>query len=95
MLNCCIGHRLRCQNDTSSTITTTIGENPVEPDEDGDEFYECSSNITSSKSNITDLQPEGRLRQCGDLKLLNSDEILYIPVTQVIPNLLISLIYII
>ncbi|CAF4599802.1 unnamed protein product, partial [Rotaria magnacalcarata] len=28
---------------------------------------------------------EGRLKPCGDLKLLNSNEILYVPVTQECP----------
>jgi hypothetical protein len=67
-------------------MATSVTENPVEPDEDGDEFYECSSNISSLKTNLTDIQPEGRLKPCGDLKLLNSDEILYVPVTQVTSN---------
>jgi hypothetical protein len=77
MLNCCIEHRLRHENDTINT------DNPTEEDEDGDQFYECSLNISSSKSNLTDAQPEGRLKPCSDLKLLHTDEILYIPITQV------------
>jgi hypothetical protein len=77
MLNCCIEHRLRHENDTINV------ENLNEQDEDDDQFYECSSNITSLKSNLTELQPEGRLKPCGDLKLLTSDEILYVPITQV------------
>ncbi|CAM4952153.1 unnamed protein product [Rotaria socialis] len=81
MLNCCIEHRVRHENDS----TTTTVDNPIEPDEDGDQFFECSSNISSSKSNLTELQPEGRLKPCGDLKLLNSNEILYVPVTQECP----------
>jgi hypothetical protein len=79
MLNCCIEHRLRHQNDTIN-----VESQQVEQDEDGDEFYECSSNISPSKSNLTELQPEGRLKPCGDLKLLHTNEILYIPITQVI-----------
>ncbi|CAF3964602.1 unnamed protein product, partial [Rotaria magnacalcarata] len=82
MLNCCIEHRVRHENDSA---TTTTVDNPIEPDEDGDQFFECSSNISPSKSNLTELQPEGRLKPCGDLKLLNSNEILYVPVTQECP----------
>ena len=78
MLNCCIEHRLHHQNDPTINI-----ENPIEQDEDDDQFYECSSTISSSKSNLTELQPEGRLKPCGDLKLLYTNEILYIPITQV------------
>jgi len=77
MLNCCIEHRLRHENDTTNP------DNFVEQDEDGDQFYECSSNISPSKSNLTELQPEGRLKPYGDLQLLHSNEILYIPITQV------------
>ena len=76
MLNCCIEHRRRHENEATSSL-----ENSLEQDEDGDEFYECSSTLPAVKS---DGQPEGRLKPCGDLKLLNSDEILYIPVTQVL-----------
>jgi hypothetical protein len=88
MLNCCIEHRLRHQNDTIN-----VDNQQVEQDEDGDEFYECSSNISPSKSNLTELQPEGRLKPCADLKLLHTNEILYIPITQVIHKLPSSIIY--
>lgn len=77
MLNCCIQHRLQHEKDTSNA------DNPVEQDEDGDQFFECLSNISPSKSNLSELQPEGRLKPCGDLKLLHANEILYIPETQV------------
>ncbi|XP_054744241.1 rab3 GTPase-activating protein catalytic subunit [Anastrepha obliqua] len=40
-------------------------------DEDDDEFYEC-----------TEYAPEGRGRCLGDLKLLDCDEPLYVPITQ-------------
>ena len=82
MLNCCIEHRLRHQNET-----TGVDNQSDEQDEDGDEFFECSSVLSSSKVNTSDLQPEGRWKPCGDLKLLNSDEILYVPITQVIRSL--------
>jgi hypothetical protein len=87
MLNCCIEHRLRHENDTINV------ENPIEQDEEGDQFYECSSNIPSLKSNLTELQPEGRLKPCGDLKLLHTNEILYIPITQVIHKYRICIFY--
>jgi hypothetical protein len=40
------------QKNLAKTITTAIVENQVEPDEDGNQFYDCSSNIPSSKSFI-------------------------------------------
>ncbi|CAF3682762.1 unnamed protein product [Rotaria sordida] len=82
MLNCCIEHRLRHENDTIN-----IDNNPMEQDnnDDDDQFYECSSNISPSKSNQTELQPDGRLKPYGDLKLLHTNEILYVPITQECP----------
>ncbi|CAF1416356.1 unnamed protein product [Adineta steineri] len=88
MLNCCIEHRLRHENDTT---TVEEQQQPPQPqpqpelDEDGDEFYECSSTVPLSKSNLSELQPDGRLKPCGDLKLLYSNDILYIPITQECP----------
>ena len=50
------------------------------------------SMIASPKGSMSDFdvsfmdslthQPEGRLRQCGDVRLLNGEDVLYIPVTQ-------------
>jgi hypothetical protein len=60
-------------------------------DGDDDEFYECETEA-DPKSTTGEgdefrhapwNQPVGRLRQCDNLVLLNSDEPLYIPVTQV------------
>ena len=63
MLNCCIEHRMRHQNEISNA------ENPVETDEDGDEYYECSVNLSSSsKSSLTENQAEGRSKPFADLK---------------------------
>ncbi len=87
MLNCCIEHRLRHENDTPNIETL------AELDEDGDQFYECSSYISLSKPNLNEIQAEGRLKPCGDLKLLHTDEILYIPITQVINKFRFSMIY--
>ncbi|XP_077997168.1 rab3 GTPase-activating protein catalytic subunit-like [Glandiceps talaboti] len=41
------------------------------PEENADEFTDSVV-----------FQPDGRLRQCGDLKLLNNEDLLYIPITQ-------------
>lgn len=77
MLNCCIQHRLQHEKETSNL------DDVVEQEDDGEQFFECLSNISPSKSNLAELQPEGRLKPFGDLKLLNANEILYIPETQV------------
>ena len=79
MLNCCIEHRLKYQNEITGQT-----ESVAEQDDEEEQFYECSANLSSSsKSSFTENAPEGRLKPCGDLKLLNADETLYIPVTQV------------
>lgn len=80
MLNCCIEHRVRHENDSAMSVDAP---NESVNDEDEDLFFECSSTVSPSKSNLTDVQPEGRLKPCGDLKLLHSNEILYVPITQV------------
>ncbi|XP_071844702.1 rab3 GTPase-activating protein catalytic subunit-like isoform X2 [Apostichopus japonicus] len=57
--------------------------------ESEDEFYECEMENEEGPEDDAAIQeseeiskPEGRLKVCGELKLLNSDEDLYIPVTQ-------------
>ena len=75
MLNCCIEHRVQLQQENNPADTS------AEIDEDGDLFYECESNPT--KPNPDEIQAEGRLKPCADLKLLDHDEILYVPITQV------------
>ncbi len=40
-----------CHRNDTTTPTTNV-EDQVEPDEDGDQFYECSSNISSLISNF-------------------------------------------
>uniref|UniRef100_H2YME1 Rab3 GTPase-activating protein catalytic subunit n=1 Tax=Ciona savignyi TaxID=51511 RepID=H2YME1_CIOSA len=55
-----------------------------------DEFYECDSDVEKLEEEQQLLQrdefmgfsPEGRLKQCGSLTLINSSALLYIPITQ-------------
>ncbi|CAF0846918.1 unnamed protein product [Didymodactylos carnosus] len=85
MLNCCTEYRLRHQQQQSERAQQ-VGANSDDSGEE--EFYECDAssiqNLSLSKVNSDELviQPEGRLKPFGDLKLLKSDEILYIPITQ-------------
>ncbi|XP_013395929.1 rab3 GTPase-activating protein catalytic subunit-like [Lingula anatina] len=65
----------------SSDSTSLLGE-----DCDNEEAISLASDLSGStdvryEDSVT-LQPEGRLRPCGELKLLRRDEILYIPITQ-------------
>lgn len=71
------------QPDTSTP--TNISSELLTDDED-DEFFEC--NTASGAPSLEEQeegpseQPQGRLRKLEDLKLLNVDDDLYIPVTQ-------------
>ncbi|XP_072301479.1 rab3 GTPase-activating protein catalytic subunit [Eucyclogobius newberryi] len=47
-----------------------------------DEFYECVSDLSENGQNESRRKPEGRMRQHQDMRLLHTDEPLYIPVTQ-------------
>lgn len=52
-----------------------------------DEFYSCNQESAKLRDSLTEsdnYSAEGRLRQCGNLKLIQNNETLYIPVTQVI-----------
>ncbi|XP_035231444.1 rab3 GTPase-activating protein catalytic subunit-like isoform X2 [Stegodyphus dumicola] len=92
MLNCCIErkksrewHQLRSSVHSVLEESKTSAGSPAPLSEsDDDEFYECNENSTSSGDSRSSRKkhPEGRLRQLGDIKLLNCDEPLYIPVTQ-------------
>lgn len=85
MLNCCIEYRVRrqkeaniCTENKTNTDLEVINEKTENDDDDDELFYECETN-----SNLVDIQPEGRLKPYGDLKLLDHEEILYVPLTQV------------
>ncbi|CAF1301365.1 unnamed protein product [Rotaria sp. Silwood1] len=48
-----LGHHLLYHRNNATTLPTNV-EDQVELDEDGDRFYEYSSNISSLKSNLMD-----------------------------------------
>lgn len=57
-----------------------------EDNDEEDEFFDCDDtmNSNSNENAITKLhKPAGRLRKCGRLRLLNTGEPMYIPITQV------------
>ena len=71
MLNCCIQKKIERHdfiNKQNAPDTETI---------ENDEFFDCDENDSDSSN-----QPDGRLKQCDDLYLLNKAEPLYIPITQ-------------
>ncbi|XP_054718662.1 rab3 GTPase-activating protein catalytic subunit-like [Uloborus diversus] len=95
MLNCCIQrkklrewHQVQESSDSIPDASKPLapGESPEQCSEsDDDEFFECTENSSASSVDSKGSKrkfAEGRLRQLGELKLINSDEPLYIPVTQ-------------
>lgn len=74
MLNCCIQKKI----DRNDFIN--VQNSPDNESNDNDEFFDCDENDTETMNNS---QPDGRLKQCDDLYLLNRPtEPLYIPQTQ-------------
>ena len=51
-------------------------------DDEDDEFYDCNSESSSAEDEVVVEQPQGRLKRLDDLRLLNGEADLYIPVTQ-------------
>ncbi|KAF2348475.1 Rab3 GTPase-activating protein catalytic subunit, partial [Trinorchestia longiramus] len=93
MLNCCIAHRERRERGTS-TATTSAAASAGKASFlgfDEDEFFDCVSDeeekeTDTSKENNDELsswdEPEGRVRVCGELRLLRAGRRLYVPATQ-------------
>ncbi|XP_043200635.1 rab3 GTPase-activating protein catalytic subunit-like isoform X2 [Amphibalanus amphitrite] len=87
MLNCCI--QKRAQGMKSSQDALDSGEAKAEDEtEDDDEFFDAPDEGPSEEADCARQQrlpwnqPEGRLKPCGSLRLLETGERLYIPVTQ-------------
>lgn len=53
-----------------------------EPEDEDDEFYDCSDEEDGNRRHAPWNKPEGRLSRLGNLTLVDSDEPLYIPMTQ-------------
>ncbi|XP_042233003.1 rab3 GTPase-activating protein catalytic subunit-like isoform X2 [Homarus americanus] len=78
MLNCCIVRRRTREQSSSNFATDDI--------EDDDEFYECEEEMEeeerSNGSRSSWDKPEGRLKRCGKLRLIKTNEQLFVPYTQ-------------
>lgn len=79
MLNCCINRRKAREQSSSSKSSNEDGD-------DEDEFYECDEDMEedekSNGSRSSWDKPEGRIKRCAKLRLLKTNEPLYIPFTQ-------------
>lgn len=51
-------------------------------EEEDDEFFDCSDDLEESKRLASIDKPEGRLSRLGEMTLVDSDEALYVPLTQ-------------
>ncbi|KAK8737776.1 hypothetical protein OTU49_004235 [Cherax quadricarinatus] len=78
MLNCCIIRRRAREQSLSKSSNDEVDEE--------DEFYECEEEMEEEeKSNGTRSswdKPEGRLKRCGKLRLIKTNEQLFVPFTQ-------------
>ncbi|XP_039279363.1 rab3 GTPase-activating protein catalytic subunit [Nilaparvata lugens] len=94
MLNCCIERRNAVTNAAlaSAKPSQNSDESEEEEEEEDDEFFDCamSEEDVASHTAVERSKPRhslwnrpvGRLCRHGNLKLLNSNEFLYIPITQ-------------
>lgn len=78
MLNYCITRRKAREQSSSKSSNDEF--------EDEDEFYECEEEMEeeekSNGSRPSWDKPEGRLKRCGKLRLIKTNEQLYVPFTQ-------------
>lgn len=92
MLNCCIAHRA-ARDGTTLTAVKPEDDQPDDADEffdcitdDEDEHEEADESDQDKTGNLSGLsswdRPEGRLKQCGRLRLLGSGTRLFVPHTQ-------------
>lgn len=88
MLNICINRRRIREGNLSHAMANSNQRNvDSRSDESDDEFFDCdASNDDDASEQTKDYlpwnKPEGRLSKLNDLKLINSDEFLYVPITQ-------------
>lgn len=94
MLNVCIERRLQREQGVRITEpqwsdSTVLDDEKDEREADNDteeEFYDCdedeANRSASPLKGVESSKPEGRLKRLHDLKLLNSQEYLYVPITQ-------------
>lgn len=85
MLNICINRRRVREGHLSQQ--EMANQMDTRSDESDDEFFDCSaSNEDVSSEQTKDYEPwnkpEGRLSKLNNMKLIDSDDFLYVPITQ-------------
>lgn len=81
MLNICMERRRTREGGPTIATTDDSTTKPGKEGESDEEFFDCNDDVEDTKSGIA-TQPVGRLSKLGNMLLVNSDESLYIPVTQ-------------
>lgn len=88
MLNICINRRRIREGNLSQSMAKTNQRNiDSRSDESDDEFFDCDAandddTNEQSQEYLPWNKPEGRLSKLNDMKLIESDEYLYVPITQ-------------
>lgn len=91
MLNICINRRRIREGNLSHAMANSNQRNmdarSNQSDDDDDEFFDCdaANEDDASEQNKEYLpwnKPEGRLSKLNDMKLIDGDEYLYVPITQ-------------
>lgn len=88
MLNICINRRRIREGNLSHSMAKSNQQNrDSRSDESDDEFFDCDATNVDDASEQTQEylpwnKPEGRLSKLNDMKLIDSDEYLYVPITQ-------------
>ena len=79
----------RSESDSEEEFFECVDEE--EKDKDTEKKVRTLEEAEENLEEDKERQPEGRLKVCDDLKLLNSDEDMYIPITQVMCSMNIML----
>lgn len=88
MLNICINRRRIREGNLSHAMANSNQRNiDSRSDESDDEFFDCDATNEDdasehSKEYLPWNKPEGRLSKLNDMKLIDSDDYLYVPITQ-------------
>ncbi|XP_031617314.1 rab3 GTPase-activating protein catalytic subunit [Contarinia nasturtii] len=88
MLNICINRRRIREGNLSHSMANSNQRNmDSRSDESDDEFFDCDATNDDdvgeqTKDYLPWNKPEGRLSKLNDMKLIDSDEYLYVPITQ-------------
>lgn len=88
MLNICINRRRIRDGNLSHAMANSNQRNmESRSDESDDEFFDCDATNEDDRNEQTKEylpwnKPEGRLSKLNDMKLIDSDEYLYVPITQ-------------